>query len=134
MVRCRLKRRARPDAKRRGTPLTSDPYLLTSKIDAMGVLAEAQYQVARDAYYSKAENYTKQIGVGNEDKIAVKVDAKVVLQEREKFASDLLKKITRTTNGETIAYNVETNIYSAEPTPKVASWVRKTGMPLEKVK
>ncbi|EKR64688.1 hypothetical protein LEP1GSC036_3209 [Leptospira weilii str. 2006001853] len=80
-------------------------------LDAMGVLAEAQYQVARDAYYSKAENYTKQIGVGNEDKIAVKVDAKVVLQEREKFASDLLKKITRTTNGETIAYNVETNIY-----------------------
>ncbi|WP_235595299.1 hypothetical protein [Leptospira weilii] len=80
-------------------------------LDAMGVLAEAQYQVARDAYYSKAENYTKQIGVGNEEKIAVKVDAKVVLQEREKFASDLLKKITRTTNGETIAYNVETNIY-----------------------
>ncbi|EMM74737.1 hypothetical protein LEP1GSC038_3395 [Leptospira weilii str. 2006001855] len=80
-------------------------------LDAMGVLAEAQYQVARDAYYSKAENYTKQIGTGNEDKIAVKVDAKVVLQEREKFASDLLKKITRTTNGETIAYNVETNIY-----------------------
>ncbi|QDK27835.1 hypothetical protein [Leptospira weilii] len=80
-------------------------------LDAMGVLAEAQYQVARDAYYSKAENYTKQIGTGTEDKIAVKVDAKVVLQEREKFASDLLKKITRTTNGETIAYNVETNIY-----------------------
>ncbi|EMN44369.1 hypothetical protein LEP1GSC086_3642 [Leptospira weilii str. LNT 1234] len=80
-------------------------------LDAMGVLAEAQYQVARDAYYSKAENYTKQIGVGNDEKIAVKVDAKVVLQEREKFASDLLKKITRTTNGETIAYNVETNIY-----------------------
>ncbi|UPO15607.1 hypothetical protein MY480_03400 [Leptospira borgpetersenii] len=80
-------------------------------LDAMGVLAEAQYQVARDAYYNKAENYTKQIGVGNEDKIAVKVDAKVVLQEREQFTSDLLKKITRTTNGETIAYNVETNIY-----------------------
>ncbi|EMO08821.1 hypothetical protein LEP1GSC137_3387, partial [Leptospira borgpetersenii str. Noumea 25] len=36
--------------------------------------------------------YTKQIGVGNEDKIAVKVDAKVVLQEREQFTSDLLKK------------------------------------------
>ncbi|OMI11486.1 hypothetical protein BUQ74_21250, partial [Leptospira weilii serovar Heyan] len=36
-------------------------------LDAMGVLAEAQYQVARDAYYSKAENYTKQIGVGNEE-------------------------------------------------------------------
>uniref|UniRef100_UPI00099112FE hypothetical protein n=1 Tax=Leptospira alexanderi TaxID=100053 RepID=UPI00099112FE len=80
-------------------------------LDAMGVLAEAQYQVARNAYYSKAENYTKQIGTGNDEKIAVKVDAKVVLQEREKFASDLLKKITRTTNGETIAYNVETNIY-----------------------
>ncbi|MDL5247499.1 polymorphic toxin-type HINT domain-containing protein [Leptospira weilii] len=87
MLRCRLKRRARPDAKRRGTPLKSKPYSLTSN------------------------NYTKQIGVGNEDKIAVKVDSKVVLQEREKFASDLLKKITRTTNGETIAYNVETNIY-----------------------
>nr|WP_255297236.1 polymorphic toxin-type HINT domain-containing protein [Leptospira weilii] len=87
MLRCRLKRRARPDAKRWGTPLKSKPYSLTSN------------------------NYTKQIGVGNEDKIAVKVDAKVVLQEREKFASDLLKKITRTTNGETIAYNVETNIY-----------------------
>ncbi|EQA64303.1 hypothetical protein LEP1GSC062_2014 [Leptospira alexanderi serovar Manhao 3 str. L 60] len=96
MVRCRLKRRARPGVKRRGTPLTSNPYFLTPK---------------RDAYYSKAENYTKQIGTGNDEKIAVKVDAKVVLQEREKFASDLLKKITRTTNGETIAYNVETNIY-----------------------
>ncbi|TGN14372.1 hypothetical protein EHR03_03810, partial [Leptospira mayottensis] len=57
----------------------------------------------------KAENYTKQIGV--EEKIAVKVDGKVVLEEREQFTSNLLKKITQTTNGETIAYNVETNIY-----------------------
>lgn len=78
-------------------------------LDAMGVLAEAQYQVARDAYYNKAENYTKQIGL--EEKIAVKVDGKVVLEEREQFTSNLLKKITQTTNGETIAYNVETNIY-----------------------
>nr|WP_198288111.1 hypothetical protein [Leptospira weilii] len=31
MVRCRLKRRARPVAKRRGTPLTSNPYFLTPR-------------------------------------------------------------------------------------------------------
>uniref|UniRef100_UPI000A8B8A6B hypothetical protein n=1 Tax=Leptospira alstonii TaxID=28452 RepID=UPI000A8B8A6B len=34
MVRCRLKRRARPGVKRRGTPLKSNPYSLTPKMDA----------------------------------------------------------------------------------------------------
>ncbi|WP_246813521.1 hypothetical protein [Leptospira gomenensis] len=79
-------------------------------LDAMGVLAEAQYQVARDAYFKKAESFVKQVGTGA-DKVAVKVDAKVILDEREQFMSDLLKKITKTSNGETVAYNVETTIY-----------------------
>ncbi|WP_341476299.1 hypothetical protein [Leptospira ellisii] len=79
-------------------------------LDAMGVLAEAQYQVARDAYYKKAESFVKQVGTGA-DKVAVKVDTKVILDEREQFMSDLLKKITNTSNGETVAYNVETTIY-----------------------
>ncbi|WP_246057370.1 hypothetical protein [Leptospira gomenensis] len=81
-------------------------------LDALGVLAEAQYHVARDAYYAKAEGFVKQVGSGA-DKIAVKVDAKTVLQDREQFTADLMKKITRTTNGETVALNVETAIYKS---------------------
>nr|WP_100764726.1 hypothetical protein [Leptospira ellisii]PJZ93984.1 hypothetical protein CH379_05010 [Leptospira ellisii] len=81
-------------------------------LDALGVLAEAQYHSARDAYYTKAEGFVKQVGTGA-DKVAVKVDVKTVLQDRELFTSDLMKKITRTTNGETVALNVETTIYKS---------------------
>ncbi|TGK43957.1 hypothetical protein EHQ07_12590, partial [Leptospira gomenensis] len=80
-------------------------------LDALGVLANTQYEAARDAYFSKAENFVKVTGSGD-DQLAVKVESKIVLQEREAFLAGLLKKITNTTGApDEVARNVETDIY-----------------------
>ncbi|TGK41547.1 hypothetical protein EHQ12_06130, partial [Leptospira gomenensis] len=80
-------------------------------LDALGVLANTQYEAARDAYFSKAENFVKVTGSG-EDQLAVKVESKIVLQEREAFLAGLLKKLTNTTGApDEVARNVETDIY-----------------------
>ncbi|EMN44378.1 hypothetical protein LEP1GSC086_1625 [Leptospira weilii str. LNT 1234] len=67
MLRCRLKRRARPIAKRRGTPLTSVPYLLTSRRDAVNNVnvykdavraqLELQKQQAKSQWVADAAQY-----------------------------------------------------------------------------
>ncbi|PNV73993.1 hypothetical protein, partial [Leptospira inadai] len=76
-------------------------------VDALSVLARTQYSVARDAYYLKAESVVQKASDGT----MVKVDKQVVWDDREQFLYDLMKKISKTTNGESIAKNIETEIY-----------------------
>ncbi|WP_244244909.1 hypothetical protein [Leptospira koniambonensis] len=66
-------------------------------VSALAVLSQSQYEIERDEYFAAQEKY---IGAGGQ-----KADPKTILDAREQFYSDLLKKLSNN-NGENIEYDM----------------------------
>ncbi|WP_246048479.1 hypothetical protein [Leptospira sarikeiensis] len=72
-------------------------------VSALAVLSQSQYEIERDEYFAAQEKY---VGPGGQ-----KADQKVILDAREQFYSDLLKKLSNS-NGDNVEYDMYKKVVS----------------------
>ncbi|WP_246048806.1 hypothetical protein [Leptospira sarikeiensis] len=72
-------------------------------VSALAVLSQSQYEIERDEYFAAQEKY---VGPGGQ-----KADQKVILDAREQFYSDLLKKLSNN-SGDNVEYDMYKKVVS----------------------